>query len=41
MGVLSMIFGGATLALGGGGSKTAVKAPPINAGSRDEEDFIK
>lgn len=33
--------GGTTLALSGGGKKTATQAPPINAASSDEADFIK
>ncbi|KAH6659405.1 hypothetical protein BKA67DRAFT_652636 [Truncatella angustata] len=43
MGVLSALFGGTYLAVGGGGSKASAvtKAPPINASSSDEENFIK
>lgn len=40
MGVLGALFGGTTLALRGGGNKTT-QAPPINASSSDEADFIK
>ncbi|KUI68123.1 hypothetical protein VM1G_03838 [Cytospora mali] len=40
MGVLAALFGGSSLALGGG-SKKATQAPPINASSPDEADFIK
>lgn len=40
MGVLATLFGGSALALRGG-NKTAVKAPPLNASSSDEADFIK
>lgn len=40
MGVLGALFGGTTLAMRGGGSKTT-QAPPINASSSDEADFIK
>ncbi|CAN8102891.1 unnamed protein product [Discula destructiva] len=41
MGVLGALFGGTTLALRGGGNKPATQAPPINAASSDEADFIK
>ncbi|KAJ4425125.1 hypothetical protein N0V82_000180 [Gnomoniopsis sp. IMI 355080] len=40
MGVLGALFGGSALALRGGGNKPA-QAPPINASSSDEADFIK
>lgn len=40
MGVLGALFGGTSLALRGGGNKPA-QAPPINASSSDEADFIK
>jgi hypothetical protein len=39
MGVLGSMFGGAYLAIGG--SKAAPAAPPINASTPDEADFIK
>lgn len=40
MGVLATLFGGSAFALRGG-NKQAVKAPPLNASSSDEADFIK
>ncbi|KAI2614708.1 uncharacterized protein GGS25DRAFT_472783 [Hypoxylon fragiforme] len=40
MGVLSAIFGGAYLGLKGPSKKTT-QAPPINASSPDESDFIQ
>lgn len=40
MGVLGSLFGGIYLASRGGGKKKEV-APPINAGSKDEEKFIQ
>jgi len=39
MGVLGSLFGGVYLATGGSKAKPA--APPINASSSDEADFIK
>ncbi|OTB06280.1 hypothetical protein M426DRAFT_319022 [Hypoxylon sp. CI-4A] len=40
MGVLSALFGGTYLSLSGG-SKKPTQAPPINASSPDEADFIQ
>ncbi|KAI1176813.1 hypothetical protein F4777DRAFT_577719 [Nemania sp. FL0916] len=40
MGVLGALFGGSYLAMSGGSKKPA-SAPPINASSPDEEDFIQ
>ncbi|KAJ9143898.1 hypothetical protein NKR19_g6694 [Coniochaeta hoffmannii] len=40
MGVLATIFGGSYVALSSP-SKTPAAAPPINASSSDEADFIK
>ncbi|KAI2622200.1 hypothetical protein GGS26DRAFT_594206 [Hypomontagnella submonticulosa] len=40
IGVLSAMFGGSYLATRGG-SKKATQAPPINASSPDEADFIQ
>ncbi|KAI1143101.1 hypothetical protein F5Y05DRAFT_408556 [Hypoxylon sp. FL0543] len=40
MGVLGALFGGTYLSLGGGSKKPA-QAPPINASSPDEADFIQ
>lgn len=40
MGVLATIFGGSAVALRGGNT-AAPKAPPLNASSSDEADFIK
>ncbi|ETS83604.1 hypothetical protein PFICI_05480 [Pestalotiopsis fici W106-1] len=42
MGVLTALFGGTYAAVGGGSkASAAVKTPPINASSSDEESFIK
>ncbi|KAI1394018.1 uncharacterized protein F4822DRAFT_424475 [Hypoxylon trugodes] len=40
MGVLTTLFGGTYLSLRGGSKKPA-QAPPINASSPDEADFIQ
>ncbi|KAL2153656.1 hypothetical protein VTH82DRAFT_4811 [Thermothelomyces myriococcoides] len=40
MGVLGTLFAGSFAAMGGG-SKSQPAAPPINASSSDEADFIK
>lgn len=40
MGVLAALFGGTSMAIGGG-SKKATQTPPLNAASPDEADFIK
>jgi ATP synthase subunit K len=40
MGVLGSLFGGIYFASRGGGKKKDI-APPINAGSKDEEKFIQ
>lgn len=40
MGVLAALFGGSAFALRGG-NKAATKAPPLNAATSDEADFIK
>lgn len=40
MTTLAALFGGASYGLSGGSKKTAA-APPINASSPDEADFIK
>ncbi|KAI0022121.1 hypothetical protein F4780DRAFT_777833 [Xylariomycetidae sp. FL0641] len=40
MGVLSAIFGGAYMGMGGSSKKTT-QTPPINASSPDEADFIQ
>ncbi len=40
MGVLGALFGGSYLAVGGS-KKPATQAPPINASSSDEADFIQ
>ena len=37
---LGTVFGGGYLATRGGGTK-ATQTPPINASSKDEEDFVK
>ncbi|PYH47200.1 ATP19 family protein [Aspergillus saccharolyticus JOP 1030-1] len=39
MGVLGALFGGVKLAMGGG-SQPKPATPPIQASSKDEEDFI-
>ncbi|PYH79520.1 hypothetical protein BO82DRAFT_356300 [Aspergillus uvarum CBS 121591] len=39
MGVLGALFGGVKLAMGGG-SQPKPAAPPIQASSKDEEEFI-
>ncbi|KAL1880479.1 hypothetical protein Plec18167_003883 [Paecilomyces lecythidis] len=41
MGVLGSIFGGTYLATRGGSAKKTAQGPPINAGSKDEEQFIQ
>lgn len=41
MTVLGSIFGGTYLATRGGGDKKKQQGPPINAGSKDEEQFIQ
>lgn len=41
MTVLGAVFGGITLATGGSKAKKADNIPPINASSKDEENFIK
>lgn len=41
MATLGTLFGGSYWATRGGGSKGDTKTPPINAGSKDEENFIQ
>ncbi|RYP43548.1 hypothetical protein DL768_009867 [Monosporascus sp. mg162] len=41
IGVLSTLFTGSYLALSGGRKNPATQAPPINASSSDEADFIQ
>ncbi|RYO84154.1 hypothetical protein DL766_009751 [Monosporascus sp. MC13-8B] len=41
IGVLSTLFAGSYLAIGGGKKRPATQAPPINASSSDEADFIQ
>ncbi|KAI1333008.1 hypothetical protein F5Y16DRAFT_393413 [Xylariaceae sp. FL0255] len=41
MGVLGAMFGGAYFGLSGGSKKPANQAPPINASTPDEADFIQ
>lgn len=41
MGVLGAIFGTTYLATRGGAAKNPAQGPPINAASKDEEQFIQ
>ncbi|KAJ9298185.1 hypothetical protein DTO271G3_3790 [Paecilomyces variotii] len=41
MGVLGAIFGTTYLATRGGAAKNTAQGPPINAASKDEEQFIQ
>ncbi|KAF2836112.1 hypothetical protein M501DRAFT_997351 [Patellaria atrata CBS 101060] len=41
MATLGTTFAGSWLALRGDGKKTAQQTPPINASSKDEENFIQ
>ncbi|KAK7542984.1 hypothetical protein IWX49DRAFT_592806 [Phyllosticta citricarpa] len=41
IGVLSTLFGGIALATGGSKAKKVDNTPPINASSKDEENFIQ